>query len=534
VAVQRVPTIHKIVKTSTAEGRAELAYAERPRNLTELLGNTVSKHSNDLGPMDENARLTYQQFALSVSNVSYALHVNHGVTKGDRVALMLRNGLEFAISLFAIARVGATTVPLNTGLRGEEVAYQLEDSGATTMIMEPEFHELLAETSSGVRGVKQIFVTGSKPPAGAIAFSELLEDGESLPIATEVAETDAAVILYTSGTTGQSKGALLSHKGIIASALNVARLYSFSAKQDRMLVVAPLFHIAGLSHSLIAAVYAGLPFMILKRFKPVGALEALEKERITTMTAVPTIYWLLLNAPEFDQRKLGSLRLLSAGGAPVPDDLVKVFAAKLPGVQFAPGYGLTEACGMTHTTINLDETLKNPSSVGRVVPVMDAKVVDGSGRELPPGEKGEILVKGCQVMKGYWNNAAATQETIVDGWLHTGDIGSIAEDGHTYIFDRMKDVIIRGGENIYCLEIENVLYQNPKVLEVAVVGVPDLVFGEQVKAAIVLKPGENAEEEEIREFCGQYLAYYKVPKYVEFREALPRNSAGKVIKSQLK
>ena len=532
--MQRVPTSYKIVKTLTPEGRVELAYAERPRNLTELLDNTVGKHGDDPGPMDENARLTYQQFALSVSKVASALYVNYGVRKGDRVALMLRNGLEFAMSLFSIAKIGAIVVPLNTGLRGEEVAYQLEDSGATVVIMEPEFYALLSETSSGTRGLKQAFVTGNKPPAGTIAFSELLKDEESPPVAVGVAETDAVVILYTSGTTGQPKGALLSHKGIIASAMNVARLYNFSAKQDRMLVVAPLFHIAGLAHSLIAAVYAGLPFMIIKRFKPVTALKAIEKERITTMTAVPTIYWLLLNASEFNQRKLGSLRFLSAGGAPVPDDLVKVFVAKLPGVQFAPGYGLTEACGMTHTTVNLDETLKNPGSVGRVVPVMDARVVDGSGREMPPGEKGEILVKGCQVMKGYWNNAAATQETIVDGWLHTGDIGSIAEEGHTYIFDRMKDVIIRGGENIYCLEIENVLYQNPKVLEAAVVGVPDLVFGEQVKAAIVLKPGEQAEQEEVREFCGQYLAYYKVPKYVEFKEALPRNSAGKVIKSQLK
>jgi long-chain acyl-CoA synthetase len=532
--VQKVPTIYKMVEALTPEGRTELAYAERPCNLTELLGNTVGEHGDDPGPMDENTRLTYQQFALSVSNVSSALYFNCEVRKGDRVALMLKNGLEFAMSLFAIARVGAIMVPLNTGLRGEEIAYQLEDSGATVVIMEPEFYALLSETNVGTSGVKKIFITGSELPAGTSAFSELLEGGGSQPIATEVAETDAAIILYTSGTTGKPKGALLSHKGIIASALNVAQLYNFSAEQDRMLIVAPLFHIAGLAHSLIAAVYAGLPFMILKRFKPVGALEALEKERITTMTAVPTIYWLMLNAPEFDQRKLGSLRFLSTGGAPVPDDLVRACAAKLPGVEFTPGYGLTEACGMTHTTISIDETLRRPGSVGRVVPVMDARVVDGSGNELPPGEKGEILVKGCQVMKGYWNNAAATQDTIVDGWLHTGDIGSIAEDGHTYIFDRMKDVIIRGGENIYCLEIENVLYQNPKVLEVAVVGVPDLVFGEQVKAAIVLKPGEQAEQEEIREFCGQYLAYYKVPKYVEFREALPRNSAGKVIKSQLK
>jgi long-chain acyl-CoA synthetase len=532
----KVPTTYRIDKLVTPEGHTEWVYADRPRNLTELLKNTVSKYADREGPMDENARLTYRQFASSVSNVAAALYHHYGIRKGDRVALMLRNGLEFATSLFAIARIGAITVPLNTGLRGEEMAYQLKDSGAVLLIIEPEFHELLAEASSGIEGVKHIFVTGGEPPAGTIAFSELLKDKGHAPAAVEVevGETDSAVIMYTSGTTGRPKGALLPHKGVIASAMNVSQLYGWRAERDRMLIVVPLFHITGLAQALGSSIYTGNPVVLAKRFKAVDTLKIIEEEKITTMIAVPTIFWLMLNAPEFDQYNLSSLRFLATGGAPVPEDLIKLCAEKLPGVEIAPGYGLTEANGMCHTTLTTDEALSKPGSVGRAVPILDAKVVDSSGRDLPPGETGELLVKGCQTLKEYWNKPEATRETIVDGWVHTGDVGMIAEDGYTYIFDRLKDMIIRGGENIYSIEIENVLYQNPKILEAAVVGVPDTVFGEQVKAALVLRPGEQATVEEIQEFCGKHLAYYKVPKYIEFRESLPRNPAGKVIKGDLK
>ena len=532
--MQKVPTKHKIDELVTPEGYTELVYANRPKNLTELLNNTVSKYGDHEGPIDENARLTFKQFASWVSNAASALYHDYGIRKGDRVALMLRNGLEFATSLFAIARIGAITVPMNTGLRGEEMAYQLKDSGAILLIIDQEFYELLAEASSGMSEVKHIFVTGGEPPPGTTAFSELLKDRGHAPVEVAVDETDNAVIMYTSGTTGRPKGALLPHKGVIASAMNVSQIYDRSAELDKMLVVVPLFHITGLAQALGSSIYSGNPVVLAKRFKTADALKVIEEEKITTIIAVPTIFWLILNSPDFDQYNLSSLRILAAGGSPIPDDLTKLCAEKLPGAHLLPGYGLTESNGMSHTMLTLDETLSKPGSVGRAVPIIDAKVVDSSGKELPPGETGEILVKGCQTLKEYWNKPEETRDTIVDGWVHTGDVGMIAEDGYTYIFDRLKDMIIRGGENIYSIEIENVLYQNPKVLEAAAVGVPDVVFGEQVKAAIVLKPGEQATEEEIQEFCGKHLSYYKVPKYVEFRESLPRNPAGKVVKGQLK
>jgi len=532
--MQKVATTYKVVKSVTTGGGTELVYADRPKNLTELLNNTVKKHGDREGLIDQNTRLSYRQFALSVSSLASALYHHYGVRKGDRVALMLRNGLEFAASFFALAKIGAVTVPLNTALKGEELAFQVADSGTSFLIVEPDFHQLIAEASSGIEGVKQVFVTGGQPPAGTVAFSELLKDKGEAPVAVKVDEMDSAVIMYTSGTTGRPKGALLPHRAIIASAMNMAQLCDLKVGRDKILVVVPLFHITGLAIAFCSAVYAGIPVVIVKRFKAADSLKIIEEEKVTTMVAVPTILWLMLNAPEFAQYNLSSLRQFAAGGSASPEDLLKACAAKLPGVQLMPGYGLTEAAAMTHTTTSLDEALSKLGSAGRVLSILDARVVDSSGRDLPPGQAGELLVKGCQVMKEYWNNPEATRETIVSGWLHTGDIAKITEEGYVYILDRMKDMIIRGGENIYSIEVENVLYRNPKVLEAAVVGVTDPVFGEQVKAALVLKSGEQATIEEIQEFCGKYLARYKVPKYVEFRESLPRNPAGKVIKAQLK
>jgi acyl-CoA synthetase (AMP-forming)/AMP-acid ligase II len=273
----------------------------------------------------------------------------------------------------------------------------------------------------------------------------------------------------------------------------------------------------------------------MNRFTAVDALKVIEEEKITSMIGVPTVLWLMLNVPEYDHDNLRSLRCFGAGGSASPEELLRICREKLPEAKhLCPGYGLSEACGMVITTVSLDDALRHIGSIGRPLPVMEAKVVDPSGKELPPGDAGELLVRGCLTLKEYWNNPEATRETIEDGWVHTGDIAKIDEEGYVYILDRMKDMINRGGEKIWSLEVENVLYRHPKILEAVVVGVPDPVFGEEVKAVIVLRPNEKATLEEIQEFCRGFLARYKVPKYVAFRETLPRNPAGKVIKRELK
>ncbi len=532
--MQKVATTYRINSLTSPEGLNELVYSERPANMADLLDDTASKCGDREALIKQDVRLSYKQFAFSVSCMASALYHRFGVRKGDRVALMLRNSVEFVVSLFANARIGAITVPLNTALKGEELSFQLNDSGATVLIVEPDFYELIAEIRPLTKGVKHIFVTGGKPAAGTGCFSELLEDKNYAPVKEKMDETDGLVIMYTSGTTGKPKGALLSHRGVIASAMNAAHLCGSRPGRDKMLIIVPLFHITGVAMALTSAIYTGIPVIIAERFKAAEALKTIEAERITTIVAVPTMFWLMLNAPEFSRHNLSSLRFLAAGGAAVPDDVVKACVAKLPGVQFAPGYGLTEASGITHSIVSLEEALSKPGSVGRVMPLLDASVVDSAGKELSPGEIGELLIRGCQVMKEYWHNPKATQETITGGWLHTGDIARITEDGYTYILDRKKDMINRGGEKIFSIEVENILYRNPKVLEAAIVAVPDKVFGEQIKAVLVLKPGERATAEEIQHFCRQHLAEYKVPRYVEFREILPRNPAGKVIKDRLK
>ncbi|MFC1941967.1 class I adenylate-forming enzyme family protein [Chloroflexota bacterium] len=532
--MHKLPTIHKIIETTTPEGSVELVYADRPKNLNEMLYKTVSRYGDLEGFIDQDTRLSFNQFASAVNKVAATLYHVYGIRKGDRVAIMLRNGLEFATSFFAIARLGAITVTLNTGLKGEDVAYQVNDSGSVLLIIEPDFADFINEVKLVAGGLKHIFSTGIEPLEGTIAFSELLKDEGYTSVEAEVDEMDSGVIMYTSGTTGKPKGALLSYRGLIASAMNAVSLCDLQVGRDKMMAMVPLFHTTGLSMVFCAAVYSGIPLVLIKKFKSADSLKIIEDEKITIIIGVPTIFWLMLNEPEFGRYDLSSLRYLAAGGSSSPEDLLKTCAEKLPGVQLVPGYGLTEANAMTHSTATFDEALSKNGSVGLVAPLLDAMIVDNSGNELPAGEPGELLLKGCQVMKGYWNNPVATRETVIDGWLHTGDIAAIDEDGYTYIFDRMKDMIIRGGENIYSIEIENVLYRNPKVLEAAVLGVPDPVFGEQVKAVIVLRPGEQATNEEFQEFCRKSLANFKVPKFVEFREALPRNPAGKVIKGELK
>jgi long-chain acyl-CoA synthetase len=514
-------------------GRERL-YAHRPQNLITLLTRTVEAHGDTECLADSSARLTYHQLYEAAGDLAAALHQEHGIGKGDRVALMLHNSPEYVISLFAIAGLGAISVPLNTALKGQELCYPINDSGATLLIADQDAFKIIADIRTELRTVKAIIVIGESSIDGTVSFAGMLGNGRGFPTGITIDENDGAVLLYTSGTTGAPKGALLSNKNIIASAMNDAQLSGLRPRVDSMLLVAPLFHITGLAMCLCSAVYAGIRIVLIRKFKAAEALHLIEKERVSVVIAVPTVLWLMFQAAEFDLTDVKSLRFLASGGAAVPEDLLKICMRKLPGVELAPGYGLTEATGMTHSVRSLEEALSKPGSVGQPMPLMDARIVDASGNDPEPGTAGELLVRGCQVMLEYWNNPQATRDTIVEGWLHTGDIAAINAMGDLQILDRMKDMIIRGGENIYSTQIENVLYMHPKVLEAAVVGIPDTVFGEQVKAALVLKSGEQATAAEIQDFCKLHMADYKVPYRVEFMPSLPRNPAGKVIKTLLK
>jgi long-chain acyl-CoA synthetase len=526
--MEKVQTKRKLAEVPTPWGYNERVYADRPRNLAEMLANTGSRHGSLEAIITPDSRLTYEKFASLVGHASSGLYHKYGIRKGDRVALMVKNGWEFPLSFFALMKLGAVAVPLNTAYKGEEAAFQLSDSGSKMLIVDPEYLDVINEIRPGIEEVKNICATD------AADFRELLKERSYKAVSVQVEEMDNAVIMYTSGTTGKPKGAVLSHKGLIAEAMCVSDLLDWRAGRDKHLCPVPLFHVTGLVMNLCGAVYAGIPVLFIKRFNAAEALKVIEEEKITTMIGVPTILWLMLNAPEFDHHKVSSLRSFAAGGSAAPEELLKACREKLPGTELCPGYGLSEACGMISTTVSLDDALSHKGSAGRAIPLIETKVLDSSGREVPCGEAGELLVRGCQAFKGYWNNQDATRKTLVDGWVYTGDVAKTNEEGYLYILDRIKDMINRGGEKIWSLEVENVLYRNPKILEAVAVGVPDTIFGEEVKAVIVLRQGAKATAEEIQAFCSHLLAKYKVPRYVEFRETLPRNSAGKVIKRELK
>jgi len=398
------PTKHKFVEVTTPWGYNETVYADRTKNLAELLANTAAKYGDLEGIISTDLRLTYKQFASLIDHVSSGLYHKYGIRKGDRVALMLKNGWEFCVSFFALVKLGAIAVPLNTAYKGEEAAFQLNDSGSMMLILDPEFRDIINEIRPEIGEVRNICVTDTEE------FQELLKEKEYTAVNVQVEEMDSAVIMYTSGTTGRPKGAVLSHKGLIAETICVAELLDWRAGRDKHLCPVPLFHVTGLVMNFCGSVYAGIPLVFMKRFNAADALKIIEEEKITTMIGVPTIMWLMLNVPEFDHCNLRSFRCFAAGGSAAPEELLKACREKLPGFELCPGYGLTEACGMTSTTISLDEALSHKGSVGRAIPLIEAKVVDSSERELPLGEAGELLMRGCQALKEYWNNPEATKD----------------------------------------------------------------------------------------------------------------------------
>ncbi|GGK30713.1 long-chain-fatty-acid--CoA ligase [Caldalkalibacillus thermarum] len=345
-------------------------------------------------------------------------------------------------------------------------------------------------------------------------------------------EEDVAVIFYTSGTTGRPKGVMLTHRNCVAVSDMWATAFELTA-QDQVQIVAPLFHCAASHVFMLPAMYAGGTVVIEPGFSPKQSLKTMAEQKVTVFFGVPAMYTLLLNEPGIEQVNVPHLRLLTYGAAPMPYELVKKVKQRFPQVKVQNCYGQTENAPGATTLKDL-YALEKIGSVGEPLPNCEVRVVDEHGQDVPVGEVGEIIVKGLNVMKGYLYNPEATQEAIKDGWLYSGDLGRLDEDGLLYIVDRKKDMIIRGGENVYPVEIEEVLYEIPEILEAAVVGIPHEVYGEVPKAYVVLKDGQSISEETILNYCWERLAKYKVPAEVEFIAALPRNASGKVLKTVLR
>jgi acyl-CoA synthetase (AMP-forming)/AMP-acid ligase II len=528
--MDRLPTRWEISEENLSFFKGRV-YKDRPRSVVQLLEATVKKYPEKEGFIDEERRLNYKEFNDIANRIASGLQ-RYGVKRGDRVAILLGTQLEFPLAFFGAMKIGAVVVPLNTRFKGEELAYEINHSESKILVVDEEYWPFIEPVHDQLTNLEIIFFHGRSVPTGTIPFMLLAESEESLLPIESLSESDSAVIMYTSGTTGKPKGAILHHLGLVTTAMDVVSFMSLGLG-DKMVCCVPLFHVTGLNMILLGSILGGIPLVLMRNFKIKKFLEIMMSEKITEYIGVINVIWLMVNHPDFEKYDLSAFKRALFGGSFATEEMVNGIKAKIPQLKISVGYGLTEAHANTVLT-PFDEAVRKIRAVGMMHPLEDIRIADDNGNALALGKVGEVLIKSPKIFKGYWKNPEATKAAITsDGWLRTGDIGKLDEEGYLYLLDRKKDMINRGGEKIYSLEVENVLSSNPKVLEVSVVGVPDIVMGEAIKAVIVLKPGKNASEEEIKQYCAERLADYKVPKYVEFLPNLPRNPAGKVVKTEL-
>jgi long-chain acyl-CoA synthetase len=532
-------------------GVSTKVFKNAPPSLRALYGLAAMRETEFIVYEDE--RHTMPELLELAGRIGHALVNDVGVEKGDRVAISMRNYPEWIASFVAISAVGGVVVPMNAWWTPDEMAFALGDSTPKAIFVDRERLARLADidlsvTGSGDDGTKAIAVRCTDIPDGVVALEELLVDGTTMP-EVDIAPDDDATILYTSGTTGFPKGAVSTHRAILNALMAFMARATVGGLVDGVdptatpsegdpgpsfVLCVPLFHVTGLVPVMLGSFVSGARLIIMHKWEPGRALELIEREKVTNFVGVPTMSWDLLEHTDFESRDTSSLKSVGGGGAPMPPELVKriedSFSQGRPGL----GYGMTEtnAYGPQNSG---DDFVANPTSTGRCVPIMDVRVTTDDGTELPIGETGEIWFKGPMLIRGYWNRPEANAETIENGWLRSGDIGRVENDGFVYVSDRAKDMILRGGENIYCAEVENAIYEHPDVFEAAVYGLPHERLGEEPAAHIMLRSGSDLSVEALQSFVGERIASFKVPATVTFvTEPLPRNAAGKILKREIR
>ncbi|GAT65659.1 fatty acid--CoA ligase [Planomonospora sphaerica] len=497
-------------------------------------------HGDKVFLVYEDERITYEEHFRRAATLARRLVEEYGVAKGDRVAIAMRNYPEWVVSFSAVLAAGAIAVPLNAWWTTQELEFGLSDSGAKVLIADGERAGKLAGTAV------PLIVTRGEVPEGARSFADVLGEAgadATLP-AVELSPEDPATIFYTSGTTGVPKGALGSHRNVGQSPLTVA--YSLlrtvvragkdpaeSAGQRRVtLLTVPLFHVTGCFAVMTTTMFSGGGLVLMYKWDAGRALELIEREKVTVFSGVPTNVWQLLSHPELGKYDVSSLNSLGYGGAPAPPKLLERITEQLPSRAPSNGYGMTETTALAINNSGQDYAAR-PDSIGLPMPVVEVKIADPLGDEVPTGEVGELCLRGPNVILGYWNRPEATAETFVGGWLHTGDLARVDSDGFVYIVDRAKDMVIRGGENVYCAEVEAALFEHPAVDDAAVIGIPHDELGEEVGAVVRLK--SPVAPEELQAFLRERIAAFKVPVRFWIREAeLPRNPGGKILKTHLR
>jgi len=496
----------------------------------------------DLVVMKGN-RLTYAQVNDRVNRLANGL-AKLGVKYGDRIAMLQVNCAEYIEVYFAAAKLGAVFVPMNFRAKADELAYMVENAGAKVFFVGERYLDMVNGMSAQLTGVEhRICLEGASE--NMLRYASLVDGSPADEIETEIGDDDVTILMYTAGTTGRPKGVPLRHSGFASYMLDSVEPADPDVEERNLLTV-PLYHVAGIQ-AMLAAVYGGRTIVMMKQFEVRDWLETVQKERATRAMLVPTMLKFVIDDADFSRYDLKSLKVITYGAAPMPFEVIRKAIQEMPWVRFINAFGQTETASTITTLGPEDHTLvgseaeigkklrRLASSIGKPLPDVDVRIVDEEGNPVPSNQVGEIQAKGTRIMTGYWKDEEKTAKTITgDGWLRTGDMGWIDEEGYVYLSGRGDDMIIRGGENISPEELENVLGSCPMVDEVAVIGVPDPKWGQEPRAVVVLKKGEQATDEEIMEYCRERLSSFKRPRSVVFVESLPRNAMGKTLKKELR
>lgn len=496
-------------------------------SISQLFHQTAKKFPNKPAIEFEGKTATFREIDLMGDRLANALR-KLGVSKGDRVAQFLPNCLELVYSLVGNFKNGSIVVPVHIGFKEQEIAHILSDSGAKAIITDRERLPIVNNVKNGLKDLKYIIIIDGKEKS-TVNFNELVKNSSEKKPSASISDNDNCIIFYTSGTTGKPKGAVLTNMNVCAGVEALVKTWKW-AKNDIFLLALPLYHIHGIGVALCGSLYAGNFTILRRKFDAKDALETIQKRKVTLFMGVPTMYFQLLEVPNCRKYDVSSMRLFVSGSAPLSNDLFHKLKKTF-------GHEVLERAGMSETMMNFSNPYygkRIPGSVGPCLPGVKVMIAGKNFRKLPINKEGEILIKGPNVFHGYWNKPELDKEIFHNGWFITGDVGKIDKNGYVYIMGRSKDMIISGGINIYPREIEDVIESMPQVKECAVIGVPDEEFGESVKAYVVLNERNKLTEKKVINYCKQKIASFKKPKYVEFLEALPKNTMGKILKEELR
>ena len=544
------------IETKNIRGQDLRVYKVGPQNLRDIF--EIGRSHGELEFLiygDE--RITYRAHANAASKLAHILKDTYGIQKGDRVALVMRNLPEWPVVFWASVIIGAMICPLNAWWTADELEYGLRDSGSVIAIVDVERADRIAEKLPNIPNLKALIVArgGDDRPAGAVALEDLIGETvswarlpETSPPNVALDPEDLCTLFYTSGTTGASKGAYGTHRNVITNLMNMmvntARQFLRRGEtppapdptlpKKATLLAIPFFHVTGCHAVLVPSVAQGVKIVMMHRWDALKGIELIEKEKINSFGGVPAIAWQVIEHPRLKEFDTSTVESVSYGGAPSSAELVRKIVETFPKVSPGQGYGLTETSAAV-TNIGSEDYELRPLSCGPAHPINDVRVVGPDGQDVPVGEVGELWIRGPNVIVGYWNKPEATEAAFGGGWFKSGDLVKMDEEGFIFIVDRAKDMIIRGGENVYCSEIEDILYKHPDISDAAIIGVPHKVLGEEVGAVVTVPPSSTLTAEELKRWVGASLASFKVPAHVRImHEPLLRNANGKILKRELK